>query len=148
MGSFRLVRVIDVYETDVINERFINLNSFVTFRDMYEYLKLGRPLLGVKLCQLLNTPLIRATTIPKSAVDDAIDDTIDRLAAINLPSPLVYVFIVGGAQAVPFMKLGQVAYNWALSTFPRYARSGLSSIPTDARMPVASYSMRAAPGFA
>jgi hypothetical protein len=83
-------------------------------------------LLEVKVCMLADTPIARATSIPKSDFDEVLDDISQNLAQINIPNPIVHVFVAGSTappavacaprakaqvQAHPLMALGQRAYR-------------------------------------
>jgi hypothetical protein len=83
----QLVRVHDAAGKDAINERLIRIEPFITFRGIYDALEPDRPLLKVKVCTLADTPIARATSIPKSDFDEVIDtsncanSSTDRCAA-------------------------------------------------------------------
>jgi hypothetical protein len=83
----QLVRVHDAAGKDAINVRLIRIAPFITFRAIYDVLEPDRPLLKVKVCKLADTPIARATSIPKSDFDEVIDtwncanSSTDRCAA-------------------------------------------------------------------
>jgi hypothetical protein len=93
MVHYRLVRVHDAAGKEVINERLIRREPCIAFRGIYDALELDRPLLEVKLCMLADTPIARATSIPNSDIDEAVDTIVQSLAQVNIPDPMVYVFI-------------------------------------------------------
>jgi hypothetical protein len=70
MVRHRLVRVHDAAGKDVINERMIRLEPLITFRGIFDALQLDRPLREVNVCMLADTPIARATSIPKSDFDE------------------------------------------------------------------------------
>jgi hypothetical protein len=121
MVCHRLVRVHDAAGKELINERIIRLEPFDTFRGIFDALELDRPLLEVKVCMLADTPTARATSIPISDFDEAVDDIVQILAQINIPDPMVYVFVAASeappavaappAEAHPLMAPGQSAYR-------------------------------------
>jgi hypothetical protein len=78
----RLVRVHDAAGKDAINERLVRTEPFITFRGIYDTLEPDRPLLKVKVCMLADTPIARATSIPKSDFDEVIIDTIVQSLAL------------------------------------------------------------------
>jgi hypothetical protein len=80
----RLVRVHDAAGKDAINERLIRIESFVTFRGIYNALEPDRRLLKVKICMLPDTTITRATSIPKSYFDEVIDKTVQIPAQIGV----------------------------------------------------------------
>jgi hypothetical protein len=92
MVHHRLVRVHDAAGKEVINERLIRLEPCSTFRGVFDALELDRPLLEVKLCMLADTPIARATSIPNSDIDEAVDTIVRSLPQVNIPDPMVYVF--------------------------------------------------------
>jgi hypothetical protein len=75
---------------EVINERIVRLQPFNPFRGIFDALELDRPLLEAKVCMLADTPIARATSIPISDFDEAIDDMVQLTAQINVPDPMVY----------------------------------------------------------
>jgi hypothetical protein len=68
-----------------------------------------------------DTPVARATSIPLSDFDEAVDDIVQIMAQINVLDPMVFVFVAGSkappaaaappAEAHPLMALGQSAYR-------------------------------------
>jgi hypothetical protein len=84
MVHHRLVRVHDAAGKDAINERLTSFELFITFSGIYDALEPDRPLLKVKVCMLANTPIARATSIPKSDFDKVIDTTVKILARIGV----------------------------------------------------------------
>jgi hypothetical protein len=68
-----------------------------------------------------DTPIARATSIPISDFDEAVDDIVQIVAQINIPDPMVYVSVAGSkappavaappAEAHPLIALGQSAYR-------------------------------------
>jgi hypothetical protein len=75
---------------------------------------------------LADKPIARATSIPNSDFDEVSDAILKTLAHINIPDPMVYVFVAGSkappalagahpaeaqVQAHPLMALGQRAYR-------------------------------------
>jgi hypothetical protein len=126
MVRHRLVRVHDAAGKDVVDEGIIKLEPFIKFRGIFDALELDRSLLEVKVCMLADTPIARARSIPKSDFDEVLDEIMRSLAQINVPDPIVYVFIAGSkappavacapcaeaqVQAHPLMALGQRAYR-------------------------------------
>jgi hypothetical protein len=81
MVRHRLVRVHDSAGKDAINEVLIRIEPFIMFRGIYDALEPDRPLLKVKVCMLADTPIARATSIPKSDSDEVIDTTWGRKAS-------------------------------------------------------------------
>jgi hypothetical protein len=79
-----LVRVHDAAGKDAINERRIRIEPFITFCGIYDALEPDRPLLKVKICMLADTPIARATSIPKSDFDEVIDTPVQSLAQIGV----------------------------------------------------------------
>jgi hypothetical protein len=75
MVHHRLVRVHDAAGKDAINEKLSRIEQFITFCGIYDALEPDRPLLTVKVCMLADTPMARATSIPKSDFDEVIDTT-------------------------------------------------------------------------
>jgi hypothetical protein len=82
MVHHRLVRVHDAAGKDAINERLIGTEPFITFRGIYDALEPDRALLKVKVCMLADTPIARATSIPKSDCDEVVDTTVQMPAQI------------------------------------------------------------------
>jgi hypothetical protein len=78
------VRVHDAAGKDAINERLIRIEPFITFRSIYDALEPDRPLLKVKVCILADTPIARATSIPKRDFDENIDTIVKILALIGV----------------------------------------------------------------
>jgi hypothetical protein len=121
MVRHRLVRVHDAAGKKLINEKIVRLEPFDTFRGIFDALELDRPLLEVKVCMLADTTIARATSIPNSDFDEAVDDIVQIMAQINTPEPMVNVFVAGSkappavaappAEAHPLMALGQSAYR-------------------------------------
>jgi hypothetical protein len=121
MVRHRLVQVHDAAGKELINERIVRLEPFNTFRGIFDALELDRPLLEVKVCMLADTPIARASSIPISDFDEAVDDNVQIMAQINVPDPMAYVFVAGSkappavaappAEAHPLMALGQSAYR-------------------------------------
>jgi hypothetical protein len=83
MVRHRLVRVHDAADKELINERIVRLEPFNIFRGIFDALELDRPLLGVEVCMIADTPIARATSIPISDFDEAIDDIVQIMAQIN-----------------------------------------------------------------
>jgi hypothetical protein len=121
MVRHRLVRVHDAAGKELINEKIVRLEPFNTIRGSFDALELYRPLLEVKVCMLADTPIARATSIPISDFDEAVDDIVKIMAQINVPDPMAYVFVADSeappaaaappAEAHPLMALGQSAYR-------------------------------------
>jgi hypothetical protein len=121
MVLHRLVRVHDAAGKELINERIVRLEPLNTVRGIFDALKLDRPLLEVKVCMLADTPIARATSIPINDFDEAVHDIVQIMAQINVPDPMVYVFVASSkappaaaappAEAHPLMALGQSAYR-------------------------------------
>jgi hypothetical protein len=84
MARHRLVRVHDAAGKEVINERIVRLEPFNTCRGIFDALKLRRPPLEVKVCMLADTPIARATSIPISDFDEAVDNIVQIMAQINI----------------------------------------------------------------
>jgi hypothetical protein len=84
MVQHRLVRVHDAAGKDAINERLIIIKPFITLRGIYDALEPDRPLLKLKVCMLAESPIARATSIPKSDFDEVIDTTVQSLAQIGV----------------------------------------------------------------
>jgi hypothetical protein len=80
MVRHRLVRVHGASFKDMINERNTRLQTFITFRGIFDALELDRPLLEVNVCMLAETPIARATSIPKSDFDEVLDEIVQNLA--------------------------------------------------------------------
>jgi hypothetical protein len=78
------VRVHDAAGKDAINEKIIRIESFIMFRGIYDTLEPYRPLLKVKVCMLADTPIARATSIPKSDFDVVVDTIVQILAQIGV----------------------------------------------------------------
>jgi hypothetical protein len=76
MVHHRLVRVHDAAGKDAINEIVIRIGLLITFCGIYDVLEPDRPMLKVKVCMLADTPIARATSIPKSDFDEVIDTTV------------------------------------------------------------------------
>jgi hypothetical protein len=81
-----LVRVHDAAGKEVINERLIRLEPYITFRGLSDALELDGPLLKVKLCMLADTPIARATSIRNSILQPQLDNvmTCSSLVEANL----------------------------------------------------------------
>jgi hypothetical protein len=78
------VRVHDATGKDAINETLVRIEPFITFRGIYDALEPDRPLLKVKVCMLADTPIARATSIPKSDFDEVIDTNVHILDHIGV----------------------------------------------------------------
>jgi hypothetical protein len=72
MVHHQLGRVHDAAGKDAINETYISIEPFFTFRGIYDALEPDRPLLKVKVCTLADAPIARATPILKREVIDTI----------------------------------------------------------------------------
>jgi hypothetical protein len=83
MVQHRLVRVHDAAGKGAINESLIRTEPFITFRGIYDAPEPDRPLLEVKVCMFADTPIARATSIPKSDFDEVID------TIVHSPSQIV-----------------------------------------------------------
>jgi hypothetical protein len=84
MVHHRLVRVHAVAGKDTTNERLIRTEPFITFRGIYDALEPDRPLLRIQVYVLPDTPIARATSIPKSDFKEVIDTTVLILAHIGV----------------------------------------------------------------
>jgi hypothetical protein len=82
MVQHRLVLEHNAAGKDAINERLIKIVPFVTCRGIYDATEPDRPLLEVKVCMLSDTPIARATSIPKSDFDEVVDTLVQIPAQI------------------------------------------------------------------
>jgi hypothetical protein len=103
MVRHQVVRVHDAAGKDAINERLIRIEPLIKFRGIYDALEPNRPLLKVKVCMLADTPIARATSIPKSDFDEVRDTIVQILAQI-------------GVQIMRNRALGTAVHRGALST--------------------------------
>jgi hypothetical protein len=95
MARHGLVLVHDAAGKEAIIERIIRLRPSITFRCIFCALELDRPLLEVKACMLADTPVAQASSIPTSDVEVVVDKIVKTVAQINIPDPMVYVFVAG-----------------------------------------------------
>jgi hypothetical protein len=84
MVHHRLVRVHDAAGKDAINGRRIIIEPLITVRGIYDALDPDRALLKDTVCVLADTPIARATSIPKSDFVEVIGTTLQMLAQIGV----------------------------------------------------------------